>query len=107
MTPAALLVEDNSSHVILIRDELAPLLEGWTVEAVATVREARRCMADRRWDLYVLDYPLPDGDGLTLLRDIRATDVAVPTLFITTAASARIAVEAMKHGADDYIVKEE
>jgi two-component system sporulation sensor kinase A len=107
MSKSALLVEDNSSHVVLIGDELSAVLSGWTLDSVPTIAEARRRMAGHRYDLYVLDYMLPDGDGLTLLREIRSAGGPAPTLFVTTAASARVAVEAMKLGADDYIVKEE
>src|SRR5262249_46844945 len=81
--------------------------DGWALDTAATLAEARRMMAARRYDLYVLDYWLPDGDGLALIREIREADERVATLFVTTSASARIAVEAMKLGADDYIVKEE
>ncbi len=104
---SALLVEDNSSHAFLIRDELAAVLDGWGLDTAATLAEARRMMAARRYDLYVLDYWLPDGDGLALVREIRQSDERVPTLFVTTSASARVAVDAMKLGADDYVVKEE
>src|SRR5439155_16175859 len=68
---------------------------------------ARRRIRDRRYDLFVLDYRLPDGDGIQLLREIRRDHPETPTLFVTTAASAQLAVEAMKVGADDYVVKEE
>lgn len=107
MSKSALLVEDNSSHALLIRDELSAALDGWELDTAATVAEARRLMGGRRYDLYVLDYWLPDGDGLVLVREIRDASPRVPTLFVTTSASARVAVEAMKLGADDYIVKEE
>jgi len=106
-TRAALLVEDNSSHVELISDELSPVLEGWQLDVVSTVAEARRRIAAQPYDLFVLDFRLPDGDGIQLLREIRAAGVTTPTLFVTTAASAKLAVEAMKLGADDYVVKEE
>jgi signal transduction histidine kinase len=107
MSGAALLVEDNSSHVELISDELHSVLAGWTLDVVATVAEARRRFAARPYDLFVLDFRLPDGDGIQLLREIRSSGLKTPTLFVTTAASAKLAVEAMKLGADDYIVKEE
>jgi len=107
MSNSALLVEDNSSHVELIRDELTAVLEGWTLEVAPTVAEARRCIARAPYDLFVLDYRLPDGDGLQLLREIREMSPETPTLFVTTAASAKLVVEAMKLGADDYLVKEE
>jgi signal transduction histidine kinase len=107
MSKSALVIEDNSSHAVLIGDELGTVLDGWRLDVVATVAEARRRMTSRAYDLYVLDYWLPDGDGLDLLREIRANDLPVPTLFVTTASSAKVAVEAMKLGADDFIVKEE
>ena len=107
MSGVALLVEDNSSHVELISDELHSVLAGWTLDVVATVAEARRRFAARPYDLFVLDFRLPDGDGIQLLREIRSSGLKTPTLFVTTAASAKLAVEAMKLGADDYIVKEE
>ncbi|MCC6849961.1 MAG: response regulator [Deltaproteobacteria bacterium] len=107
MSKAALVVEDNGSHAVLISDELAVVLAAWTLDVVGTMAEARRRMASRRYDLYVLDYWLPDGDGLELLREIRSSGMRAPTLVVTTATSAKVAVEAMKLGADDYIVKEE
>jgi signal transduction histidine kinase len=107
MTKAALLVEDNSSHAELISDELETALTGWILESVATLAEARRCMAQRSYDLFVFDFRLPDGDGIELLREVRGLGVDTPTIFVTTASSAKLAVDAMKLGADDYIVKEE
>ncbi|TMA82597.1 MAG: response regulator, partial [Deltaproteobacteria bacterium] len=68
---AALLVEDNSSHVELISDELLPVLEGWQLDVVSTVAEARRRITSQPYDLFVLDFRLPDGDGIQLLREIR------------------------------------
>jgi signal transduction histidine kinase len=107
MRRSALLVEDNSSHAVLIADELSAALPDWTIDAARTVAEARRRIAQQQHDLYVIDFMLPDGDGLALLREIRSHGTPVPVLFLTTAASARIAVDAMKLGADDYVVKEE
>jgi signal transduction histidine kinase len=107
MSKSALVIEDNGSHAVLIGDEIGSVLDGWRIDVVATVAEARRRLRSYAYQLYVLDYWLPDGDGLDLLREIRAMDEPGPTLFVTTASSAKIAVEAMKLGADDFIVKEE
>jgi len=107
MSKAALVIEDNGSHAALIGDEIGSVLEGWRLEVVPTVAEARRRLNAHSYDLCVLDYWLPDGDGLDLLKEIRARTPALPTLFVTTASSAKVAVEAMKLGADDFIVKEE
>ncbi len=107
MGKAALVIEDNGSHAALIGDEIGSVLDGWTLEVVPTVAEARKRLGANSYDLCVLDYWLPDGDGLDLLKEIRARTPALPTLFVTTASSAKVAVEAMKLGADDFIVKEE
>ncbi|MBI3770243.1 MAG: response regulator [Deltaproteobacteria bacterium] len=107
MTKAALLVEDNSSHAELISEELEAALEGWRLDVAPTLAEARRKMAANHYDLFVFDYRLPDGDGISLLREVRLLDRETPVLFVTTASSAKLAVDAMKVGADDYVVKEE
>src|SRR5436190_23571377 len=99
MRRSALLVEDNSSHAVLIADELSAALPDWTIDAAGTVVEARRRIAQQQHDLYVIDFMLPDGDGLALLREIRSHGTSVPVLFLTTAASARIAGDALKLGA--------
>jgi signal transduction histidine kinase len=107
MSKTALLVEDNTSHAELIQDELEPALSDWHIDHATTLADARRKIATRSYDLYVLDFRLPDGDGIELLREIRSRDLETPTIFVTTAASAKLAVDAMKFGADDYLVKEE
>ena len=55
----------------------------------------------------ILDFRLPDGDGLEILRQLKADGRKEPVVFVTTSSSTAIAVEAMKIGAEDYIVKEE
>jgi signal transduction histidine kinase len=102
-----LLVEDNTSHAELISDELDMTLEGWVVEVAPTLADARRLLAAKAYDLCVFDFRLPDGDGIELLREVRGGGLDIPTIFVTTASSAKLAVEAMKLGADDYVVKEE
>ncbi len=107
MSNTVLLVEDNASHAEMIADELDMALPGWALESVTTLAEARRKMASRKFQLLVFDFRLPDGDGIELLREVRSSGVDTPTIFVTTASSAKLAVEAMKLGADDYLVKEE
>jgi signal transduction histidine kinase len=107
MSSAALLVEDNQSHIELITDELTSALPGWIIDVAPTLAEARRRISGRVYDLFLLDFRLPDGDGIEMLREIRSHQTDTPILFVTTASSTKLAVDAMKLGADDYIVKEE
>ncbi len=107
MSQAALLVEDNSSHAELIADELELALVGWTLDQAPTLADARAKFGARTYDLFVFDFRLPDGDGIELLREVRSQGIDTPTIFVTTASSAKLAVDAMKIGADDYLVKEE
>ncbi len=69
-----------------------------------TLAEARR-QSLSRLDTVLLDQGLPDGEGLSLLDEIRACDPHLPVLFITAQVGSRTAIEAMKRGAFDYLTK--
>jgi DNA-binding NtrC family response regulator len=56
-------------------------------------------------DVVLLDLHLPDRPGLDVYRSIRAIDARIPVIFITTAKTAEAAIEAVKHGAFDYLPK--
>ena len=58
-------------------------------------------------DLLLLDYYLPEMNGLEVTRAIRARGINIPIIFLTSSRDFRLAVEAMKHGVEDYLVKDE
>ena len=60
---------------------------------------------DCQFDCVFLDYGLPDGDGLTLVQDVREAGIKVPLIVLTGQGDEQIAVELMKAGASDYITK--
>ena len=104
---AILVVEDNPRHADLIRDELEIEHPTASVVVAPSVTDAYKALEDRRYDLVILDFRLPDGDGLEILTKLKADGRLEPVVFVTTSSSADVAVQAMKIGAEDYIVKEE
>jgi two-component system NtrC family sensor kinase len=102
-----LVVEDNRRHAELITDELKDGHPDSILESVETGAEALDRMKAETFDLVVLDYRLPDTDGLELMKAMRLQGYEIPVIFVTTADSVQLAVEAMKLGAEDFVQKQE
>ena len=75
------------------------------VEVAYTGEEGLRCLGAKLPDVILLDLRLPDQSGLDVLRDIRQFDARIPVVFVTSARSADAAIEAMRRGAHDYLLK--
>ncbi|MBL6446969.1 response regulator [Fulvivirga sp. 29W222] len=69
--------------------------------------EAMRLLKESKYDCIFLDYLLPGIDGLTLLRKIRSIGIKAPVIIITSQGDEKVAVEMMKAGASDYVVKDQ
>ncbi len=102
-----------SAHILVVDDEqsildfLRLLLEeeGYQVTTADSVDAGRDCLAADTFDLTLCDIMMPDGNGLDLLQEIRATDPRACVLMMTAYTSTRNAIEAMKLGAHDYVSK--
>jgi two-component system, NtrC family, response regulator HydG len=79
--------------------------EGYTVNVAASGRETLEKLTQEEWDIYLLDIKMPGMDGLELQRRIKEINPQATVIIMTAYASVETAVEAMKHGAYDYIVK--
>jgi PAS domain S-box-containing protein len=66
---------------------------------------ANNLLVEPSFDCILLDYRLPDGDGLTLVREVRKAGIEVPLVVLTGQGDEEIAVELMKAGASDYLAK--
>ncbi|OKL49612.1 DNA-binding response regulator [Boudabousia liubingyangii] len=108
------LVDPTGEVSILVVDDeemLASLLssaleyEGWTVHTAGTGNRAIRMANELKPDVILLDIGLPDMDGLTVLRRIRATQPLVPILFLTARDAVADRVAGLNAGADDYVTK--
>ncbi|MBA5779109.1 sigma-54-dependent Fis family transcriptional regulator [Stappia sp. F7233] len=101
--PKILLVEDTVALAETYRAYLAA--EGVPVEIAETGEKALAIISRTLPDVIVLDVNLPDSNGIDLLRQIRAEDMPTEVVVITGQASVALAVEAMREGAFDFIMK--
>ena len=105
MAPRILVIEDHAETARLIVQALAAEPHAFEATSVTSCRAGLAHLADHPVDCVLLDYRLPDGDGCKCLRRIRESQPDLPVILITGAGSEEIAVEAMKLGATDYLVK--
>jgi DNA-binding NtrC family response regulator len=77
----------------------------YEVQEAGSAAEAVSAFQTARPDLCLLDYSLPDGDGLDLLRRIKAVDASVPAVVLTAHGSIDLAVKAIKEGAEQFFTK--
>jgi len=103
--PVVLLVEDDDAFACLVRDTLERRRDAPYVRVARDLDAAVGALNGGPVDLVVLDRRLPDGDGLSAMRALVARGVETPFLLLTADASAASAVEAMRAGAFDYVVK--
>ena len=104
-----LIVEDDQDHALIIRNALARWAKNHKskVELVSSVSEALEKLSSTRFDLVLTDYRLPDKTGLDLLIEMRSRRLNSPVLLMTSAGDEQLAVNALKSGFLDYIVKSE
>jgi two-component system KDP operon response regulator KdpE len=101
-TPVALLVEDEPQIRRFVRTALEA--EGWTVHETGTMKQGLIDSGTRKPDLIILDLGLPDGDGVTYLRELR-TWSALPVIVLSARTGETDKIEALDAGADDYLTK--
>ncbi|MCS7044809.1 MAG: sigma-54 dependent transcriptional regulator [Gemmataceae bacterium] len=101
--PTLLVIDDEES----VRYSFRYVFEDQAVKVVtaATASEGRRAVDEHHPEVIVLDLQLPDRSGLDLLRELRELDPKRPIVFITAHGTTETAIEAMKHGAFDYLSK--
>jgi len=98
-----LVVDDNPAIRRLFERVLTQ--EGVSVTAVATIAEAKEALTKTRFDMVFMDLYLPDGNGMELLHSIKKELPELPVVVITGHGTIELAVEAMKAGAFDFLLK--
>ena len=103
----------SSSTILVIDDEpnlrstLSLIFQraGYLVTVAANAGEALDCLRSGPFSLVFLDLRLPGVDGMTLLPEIRCLHPAMPVLILTAHDNLESALEAIRHGARDYLLK--
>ena len=105
MAQRILLVEDSATQALEVKLELEQ--RGFSVQ-IAPDGQSGLYMALRdSFDLILLDYYLPGLTGLQVIERLRREKIDTPLVMITSSTDVRVAVETMKAGVADYIVKDE
>ncbi|MEW6434358.1 MAG: sigma-54 dependent transcriptional regulator [Myxococcota bacterium] len=100
---ATLLIDDDRAFATVAQATLAR--EGLAVDLAHSLQQARRAVAAKGYDLVVLDRRLPDGDGLDWLPELRAAQAQAVIVMVTAHGDVASAVDAIRLGATDYLVK--
>ena len=100
-----LLVEDNADYIMLITDALETRGEGYKVFGVDSPEKALDILDREEFDLVLLDYKFPKGNGLEMIRKLKNKETFIPAVMITAFGSEEVAIEAMREGALDFLPK--
>lgn len=98
-----LIVEDETVVAKQLEETLHQ--EAYRTFRASSVAEASHAMKERNFDLILLDWNLPDGDGITLLRSWREQKIPTPILVLSANVTVEDRVHALNVGADDYLCK--
>jgi signal transduction histidine kinase len=100
--PLILLVEDDPGHAMAIQRSFQSVEEPYRIMVAGTLREAREMLYRTPPSVVLTDYRLPDGEGSELAP---LAQERWPTILMTSKGSEQIAVQVMKSGIQDYVVK--
>ncbi len=104
--PRSILVcDDNVDHLMLVKRALQRHEPGFRVTTVSTAAVCLEQLQKSRFDVVLIDYLLRDMNGIDLMREIKSQYPDILAVMITGMGNEDVAVQAMKSGAADYIIK--
>lgn len=98
-------------NILYIEDDLhlskiiKTKLNKYSVDVAGAGKEGLKRFRNKEYDLLIIDYYLPDTDGISICKKVRESDKKVAILLFTTNENKEIIVEALDVGADDYLTK--
>ena len=104
ITDRVLIIDDDYAHAEMMRKLLQHSGYREIVHA-PTIQELWTRLASEHFSILILDYRLPDGTGLDVLYQMKEKEIHTPVIMVTGQGDERIAVQAIQHGAADYLLK--
>ena len=101
----ALIVEDSENDAILVVRELRRGGYDVTFERVDTAPAMQAALCRKKWDVIIADYQMPHFSGLGALEVLKDSGLDLPFIIVSGAIGEDLAVEAMRRGAHDYVMK--
>jgi len=98
-----LMVDDNVEHINLCAEYLPK--DEFQLEPAITAGEALEKLKGYGYDIIVLDYALPDMNGIELLKKIKPLGLRIPIIMVSAYDDPDLSFEAIRAGACDYVVK--
>ena len=97
-----LLLEDDTALANILVDFLE---DNYEVTQTYSMKKALQLSEEQKFDLYIFDINVPDGDGISLLKELREFNDNTPTIFITAFRDTKYLKAAFESGANDFIKK--
>lgn len=109
-----IVTDSNNTRILYVEDDegLARLLQkrmerlGFSVDIAPTGEAALQILSAQNYDAILLDYTLPAMNGVDVLKRIAPTNGEPPVIMLTAGGNEMLAIEALRNGAEDYIVKD-
>ncbi|MFW5759783.1 MAG: sigma-54-dependent transcriptional regulator [Cyclobacteriaceae bacterium] len=98
-----LIIDDDPTFLMMLKNFLTK--KDFITRTGISANDALQILKKENFDIILLDFKLPDKNGLDLLKDIKKLNYQAPVILMTSYADIKIAVQAIKQGAYDYISK--
>jgi DNA-binding response OmpR family regulator len=98
-----LIIDDNEELLYALQQLLKDA--HYRVDVATTLKQGRERIDEKKYDLILLDWMLPDGSGVDLLSQLRSESITSPILLFSSKKEIEDKVEALDGGADDYLEK--
>src|SRR5208283_1432526 len=101
-----LVVEDSEDDALLIIRELKKGGYNPVYERVETTAAMKKTLKEKQWDIILCDYRLPKFNAISALTLLKETNIDIPLIIVSGTIGEETAVECMRLGAQDYIMKD-